>query len=180
MLTHLTTDFKRPQRYRTGCSPIFRPRGSRVLVTSFCLSDFVQKKMTMLLNVAVFPITCTIVAVYLAFLSLINYSVFVFILLYSFCLFCFIFTRIFFNIIIIITPVFKSASFYGFHNNALVEELLSQTTYLYVLEGVGHHGYEHVDEHDNGHGVVRHEQAFAYVLGERLHDVTVPHRAQRE
>ena len=39
---------------------------------------------------------------------------------------------------------------------------------LDLLKGVGHHGDEHVDENDDGHCLVGHEQHLAHKLRERL------------
>ena len=44
--------------------------------------------------------------------------------------------------------------------------------HLNILEGAWHHGNKHVYEDDAGHGVVHHEQVFAYVFGEFLHGTT--------
>lgn len=49
--------------------------------------------------------------------------------------------------------------------------------YLNVLEGVGHHGNEHVDKHNNGHGVVNHKQMFPHLFRELLHR-PIPHGVQ--
>ena len=40
--------------------------------------------------------------------------------------------------------------------------------YLDLLERVGHHGDEHVDENDDGHRMVHHQHILADLFGERL------------
>lgn len=40
--------------------------------------------------------------------------------------------------------------------------------YLYLLETVGHHSYEHINENNDGHDVVGHEEALAHSLYEPM------------
>jgi len=44
----------------------------------------------------------------------------------------------------------------------------SGVRYLDLLEGVGHHSNEHVNEHDDGHGVIAEQHVFGDALSEIL------------
>lgn len=45
---------------------------------------------------------------------------------------------------------------------------MSVNEYLYLLKTVGHHSYEHINENNDGHDVVGHEEALAHSLYEPM------------
>ena len=59
----------------------------------------------------------------------------------------------------------------------LVFYFILKAPYLDLLKRTRHHGDEHVDEYDDGHDVVHHEQDLTHSLREGLHR-PLPHRAQ--
>ena len=50
--------------------------------------------------------------------------------------------------------------------------------YLNLIEGVGHHGYEHVDKDYDGHAMVSHQEELPHQFGEGFNVFTISHCAQ--